>query len=259
MMHDDFLKSRHEKYTKRVLTSFEGETAETISSLIIEEAPPSPFLTKKQQKEKIRHESSRILLQLFHTFDNGVAKLLDGAKEYKKHNREVDMKGFSEELLKMIRFFSKVKEKEYIKKWVKNFEEGKEYCEMIPLKEETIELLYQAAKLLYEKEAYQDAKDAFSTLIVLQSKNSNFWIGLAHSTFFLEDYKEACFFYSIASIFAPQDPQTHYFCAQCYEKDKDIPHAVNAIELALLAAEEERYKHLKKPLLQEKNRLQNML
>jgi|GEM_PF-2712060 len=248
--------TKQQEAIEKMLT---GETTEQLTELIMENIPEKEHsLTPKgQQKEQIKLGLQDIIKSLLHTIDNGVDKLLSGTVAYCEEHPEVDGSKIPEAMLKVAAFTASIDPENNM--WLQGALQGKETASMLDISDETLTLLYKGAKYHYEKKAYEDARDAFSIMLFLSSNNVHFWHGLAHSTFFLEDYEKASFFYAMAAYLDIGNPQCHYFCALCYEKEGDKDLALNAIDLALFACDQdEQYKELRPVFEEEKKRLAKM-
>jgi len=120
-----------------------------------------------------------------------------------------------------------------------------------------INLLYLAAKRLYDQKAYDDAADAFFFLTGLNPSFSAFWLGMANSEFHRKNYNEALSAFLKVMEGSPQDPSVHLALCHCYEALGDKQSASNMVDLALKSVEENGQEQaLKEGLEQEKLRLQ---
>lgn len=133
---------------------------------------------------------------------------------------------------------------------------GKTLQEVFGIDDDAMELLYRAAKYIYEQQHYGEAAAAFAVLTLMCPNNHTFWIGLANSEYFLRNYEYALVAYAMAAQANPRDPLCHLFSAHCYEAMSQKDLAVNALELALISiGEQQQYANWRKKITEHKQRL----
>lgn len=118
--------------------------------------------------------------------------------------------------------------------------EGKSLAEYYVISDLTLEVLYQAAKRLYDKQAFKASSGAFYILAMLSSKTASFWMGVGASEQLLQNYEQALVAYAAAAFADPFDSVCHLYAAKCYQAIGDTMNAVNSLKLALIAAIEEK-------------------
>ncbi len=105
--------------------------------------------------------------------------------------------------------------------------------EIAGISDGAIEKMYQASKWLYDQKRYQEARDAFGFLTMLNSQKFAFWLGLGNSEYQLQNYSAALYAYAFESRVNPTDYFCHMFACRCYEALNDLDNAKNSLELAL--------------------------
>ncbi len=133
--------------------------------------------------------------------------------------------------------------------------EGRTLQEIGKISDATIERMYQAAKELYEANNFEEARDAFSFLTLLNGQKFAFWLGLANCELELKNYDSALYAYAFASKYNPEDYLSHIFAAECYGAMGDADNRKNALEIALdLAVDVPQIKTLIAEMLQQGGR-----
>lgn len=134
---------------------------------------------------------------------------------------------------------------------------GKTLQEVFALDDDAVEKLYSAAKYIYEQQHYPEAAASFSVLTLLCPNNHTFWIGLANSEYFCQNYEPALVAYAMAAQANPRDPLCHLFSSHCYEAMGQKRLAINALELALISiGEQDQYASWKQKIQEQKARLE---
>ena len=104
------------------------------------------------------------------------------------------------------------------------------------LSEETLNALYAMAHTLYGNGKYQEAKQCFHFLTILNANERKFWMGLAACYQMLKDYSSAIQFYSLAAVQDATDPYVHVHAADCYYALGEKDQALQALDSAQCAA-----------------------
>jgi len=96
-----------------------------------------------------------------------------------------------------------------------------------------MECLFQGAKAIFEKKAYDNAEKAFFVLCALDPTIFSYWAGFGHASFQQGNYQQAIDGYSMAAALHPQNMWPHVWAANAFEKQGDHDHAKMALEEAL--------------------------
>jgi type III secretion system low calcium response chaperone LcrH/SycD len=129
----------------------------------------------------------------------------------------------------------KLQDPHYIKK---QMDEGKTFQEILGYSIETMERFYEAAHVLFQKQQYEEASDAFIFLTVLNPGVHNYWLGLGMSEQLNEEYDAALMAYNMAIATNSDNPLPHYHSASCYYALHDKHNARIALEAAIKCADE---------------------
>jgi type III secretion system low calcium response chaperone LcrH/SycD len=100
--------------------------------------------------------------------------------------------------------------------------------------EERMEEIYGQAYRLYNTGKYVDALELFRLLIILDSTDSKYYLGLAACFHMLKEYENAVKVYAIAGIVDSQSPVPHFHASDCYLQMNDKASAILMLELAVL-------------------------
>lgn len=137
----------------------------------------------------------------------------------------------------------RLKDPEVLKMQVK---EGKTFQEVIGYSTNTMEKFYTIARVLFEKQEYDKAADAFVFLTTLNPYVHNYWLGLGMSEQLNGGYQGALLAYAMAILTNPENPAAHYQSANCYRAMNDIKNARLSFELAArCCGDHEEYASLK--------------
>lgn len=100
--------------------------------------------------------------------------------------------------------------------------------------DEKMEEIYGQAYRLYNTGKYSDAMQLFRLLLILDSTESKYYLGLASCFHMLKEYENAVKVYSIAGIVDPNTPVPHFHASDCYIQMNDKASAILMLELAVL-------------------------
>jgi type III secretion system low calcium response chaperone LcrH/SycD len=98
-----------------------------------------------------------------------------------------------------------------------------------------LESLYAQAYRLYNTGKYIDAAHLFRTLILMNSMEAKYILGLAACFHMLKEYKNAIETYTMCSVIDPQDPLPYYHSSDCFVQMKDYLSAMLCLELTINA------------------------
>lgn len=144
----------------------------------------------------------------------------------------------SNEDLKMIFRESKKLEKSFEELGNKMFKQGMTPQQATGLDPQFLESLYAQAYRLYNTGKYIDAAHIFRTLILMNSMESKYVLGLAACYHMLKEYSNAIQTYTICSVIDPRDPLPYYHSSDCYVQMKDFISAMLCLEMTINAAGE---------------------
>ena len=114
------------------------------------------------------------------------------------------------------------------------------------LTDEYVENIYAQAYRLYNTGKYDEAMHLFRVLIMMNSMEPKYMMGLAASYHMLKDYVNAIQTYMMCSVFDPSNPIPHYHSADCFIQMKDFFSAMMSLELTIeRAGSDPRYATIK--------------
>ncbi|CCB92069.1 type III secretion specific chlamydia chaperone 2 [Waddlia chondrophila 2032/99] len=114
------------------------------------------------------------------------------------------------------------------------------------LSDAMVEGLYSQAYRLYNTGKYKDASQLFRLLIMIDSSEAKFSMGLAACFHMMKEYSNAISTYSLCGIIDPGSPIPHYHASDCYIQMKDFLSAIISLEMAIKrAGEKPEYQSLK--------------
>ncbi len=105
------------------------------------------------------------------------------------------------------------------------FEKGMLPKDAMGLTDSMIEGIYGYAYRLYNSGKYRDASHLFRILILLNSTESKYILGLAACQHMQRDYQNAISTYAFVGLVDPYNPLPHYHISDCYLKTGIIPMA----------------------------------
>lgn len=117
-----------------------------------------------------------------------------------------------------------------------NMKIGMNPQEATGLNPEFLESLYAQAYHLYNTGKYIDAAHIFRTLILMNSLEFKYVLGLAACHHLLKEYENAIKIYTICSVLDPHDPLPYYHSSDCYVQQQDFLSALVCLEMTLKMA-----------------------
>ena len=140
----------------------------------------------------------------------------------------------------------KEKTKEFQNAASKVVQQGMMPKDMMGLSDAMVEGIYGQAYRLYNTGKYKDASQLFRLLIMLNSTEAKYAMGLAACFHMLKEYKNAVSTYSICGVIDPENPIPHYHASDCYIHLNDPVSALIALEMAIKrAGNKQEYQTLK--------------
>jgi len=107
------------------------------------------------------------------------------------------------------------------------------------LSPDSLSELYALGYELYRNGKYEDGKCFFRFLTLVNSFERKYWMGLGACYQMLKSYPEAIECYSAAAIQDPMDPYVHMHAADCYFLMNNLDKAKEALESALITANQD--------------------
>ncbi len=102
---------------------------------------------------------------------------------------------------------------------------GETWAEALKIPPESIDLMYQGAKSLFEEGLYEQASLCFTFLSWFDSRQYEFWMALGHCQFHTDSYLAAIRSYGVASVCLPTESMPFLYSASCFEAMGDIEQA----------------------------------
>ncbi|MEI8366604.1 MAG: SycD/LcrH family type III secretion system chaperone [Parachlamydiaceae bacterium] len=112
------------------------------------------------------------------------------------------------------------------------------WIEAAPYSTETLSALYAIAYEYYRNGKYAEAKTSFHLLTIADTSDTRFWMGLGASYQMLKNYDAAIHAYSIAAVQNCSDPYVHFYAAECFFYQGNLPKALEAIDSSLTVAKD---------------------
>jgi len=131
---------------------------------------------------------------------------------------------------------SKEKSKDFQNVAAKVVQGGMMPKDMMGLSDAMVEGIYGQAYRLYNTGKYKDASQLFRLLIMLNSTEPKYAMGLAACFHMLKEYKNAVSTYAICGVIDPENPVPHYHASDCYIHMNDPVSALIALEMAVKRA-----------------------
>lgn len=101
------------------------------------------------------------------------------------------------------------------------------------LSDAMVEGLYSQAYRLYNTGRYNDAIQLFRLLIMIDSTEAKYSMGLAACFHMLKEYQSAVSTYALCGIIDSDSPVPHYHSSDCYMQMGDPVSAIISLEMAI--------------------------
>lgn len=101
------------------------------------------------------------------------------------------------------------------------------------LSDAMVEGIYGQAYRLYNTGKYRDASQLFRLLIMLNTTESKYTMGLAACFHMLKEYKAAADVYALVTVIDPKSPIPFYHASDCFMQMNDNPSAIIALQMAV--------------------------
>jgi len=171
-------------------------------------------------KEKVLCDFSEELEQLQHKCRQGISIIF--SEEEQLGISQDQMIAAKEEWKKV---FSSVPLSPIFTKLILKIFGGASWREALSVSKETLDVLYMGAKAVFEAGRFEEAISCFTFLCWFDSKQYDFWLGLAHSQFRHSDYQSAVSSYGVASGCVPEESWPHIYAAASFEALGDLEQA----------------------------------
>jgi type III secretion system low calcium response chaperone LcrH/SycD len=118
----------------------------------------------------------------------------------------------------------------------KVFTQGMSPKEAMGVSDGVLENIYAQAYRLYNTGKYIEATHLFRMLIMLNSLESKYILGLAACFHMLKEYDNAIQTYTMCSVIDPESPVPHYHSSDCFIQMKDYLSAMVCLEMTITHA-----------------------
>lgn len=105
--------------------------------------------------------------------------------------------------------------------------------DIIGLDNKIIDIMFGQAYQLYNTGKYEDASRIFQNLVMLNSTESKYMLGLAACYHMMKDYENAVKVYELCAMLDPKNPIPHYHSYDCFMNLGDKIAALNSIDMAI--------------------------
>ncbi len=99
-----------------------------------------------------------------------------------------------------------------------------------------VEGVYGQAYRLYNTGKYKEASELFRLLIMMDSTQAKYTMGLAACFHMMKEYQAAVSTYTLCGVMDPESPVPFYHASDCYLEMKDITSSIVALEMAVKRA-----------------------
>jgi len=218
-------------------SSIDTEYSEVASLLATEQAAEELLIHPNglQDHTALFERYKNEIMQEFATYKqrqkNGAAKLAVSLQELIDTQPELFTDEILEEIAKLTTLEERIAKDEAAFK--AHIAEAGNLQELAGISDSGINMLYMAAKRLYDKQAFDDAADAFFFLTAINPLFIIFWLGLANSEFHRKSYKEAITAYEKVVEATPEDPTVYLALCHAYEALGDRANALQIVDTAL--------------------------
>lgn len=123
---------------------------------------------------------------------------------------------------------------------------GNSIKDVLGISDESAEAIYGQAYLLYTTGRYKDAAEIFKLLIMMNSTESKYVMGLAACYHMLKEYHSASSTYMLVSAIDTVNPLPYFHASDCYIQMGDPISAALMLEMTLKkAADQKKFETLK--------------
>ncbi len=159
----------------------------------------------------------------------GIKKAVENVGSELKARKEKDLKILSGNLFK----------RDYLMK------------DILGMSDNMVEGIYGQAYRLYNNGKYKDAAHLFRLLIMLNSTEPKYLMGLAACFHMMKEYKSATETYTLCAMLDGDNPLPHFHSSDCYLQMKDAGSAIISLTMAIKRTENKpEYNTLKRTSIQ---------
>lgn len=152
----------------------------------------------------------------------------------------------------------KLKDKEGLLK--EELAAGKTLQEILEASNETMAQFYKAARSLFENGKYVEAANGFLFLVIMNSHNHDYWLGLGMATQMCSDFESAINAYEMAAVYDVENPIPYFYLAKCLFAMHERQSALLALDIAIQYSDDlPEFQDLKKQALEAQSLLQKHL
>lgn len=108
--------------------------------------------------------------------------------------------------------------------------------DLLGMNDAMMEGIYGQAYRLYNTGKYRDACQLFRLLIMLNTSEPKYIMGLAACFHMLKEYKSAVETYLLAAMIEPDNPVPHFHASDCYIQSNNQVSALVSLEMAVKRA-----------------------
>jgi type III secretion system low calcium response chaperone LcrH/SycD len=110
--------------------------------------------------------------------------------------------------------------------------------EIAGISDEKEEGIYAQAYVLYNTGRYKEASEVFRVLIMLNSTEPKYIMGLAACFHMMKQYASATSMYTMCSLLDPNSPLPYFHASDCYIQMGDLMSAALCLKMAIDKAQE---------------------
>lgn len=245
--------------SKDVSDSLEKEVTQEIQEIAHALAKESvdPLESFDAKSIKIEHQLSQCMLLAKTRIREGFTFCVRAVEELARVDAAIDLGQLKENVNYA---FSRFESVAVAKDMCTKLMEGYSWKSLLGLSDETVSLLYQGAKKLFEAGHNPEAEAAFFFLTTVDFAQYAFWLGLGHAAFNLGNINQALNAYEMADTCQPNAIWPHIYMANCFEVLHDYEESLVSLQNAereLLLQQEPNPKlatELKERIINAKNR-----
>ena len=222
--------------------------------IVSQEANSQKILPKKAYAERVHKEIQRDVEAFKHRIEKGSLELFKAVQEVAKNQPHLFTDEVHQDIAKLTDLAAVALQ--LLERYFYAFPEDNNVQEICQISDATINVLYLAAKHLYDQQHYEEAACAFQVLTLINDKQPFFWLVLGNCEFFCHRYQPALVAYALAGYNDPFDPTSFLYSCKCYEELGETENAINSLDLALIAIGDDKTQaSLKQKIQLERQRL----
>lgn len=114
--------------------------------------------------------------------------------------------------------------------------QSKSIKDVLGVSDDSVEGIYSQAYLLYNSGRYKDATEVFRLLIMLNSTEPKYLMGLAACLHMMKEYQNAAASYNLVATIDPNNPIPFFHASDCYFQVGDKLTGAAMLEMAIKRA-----------------------